>query len=175
MRKAFEIGKPYRNAELIARGALAEVYRAQTADDGIVAIKRLHPHLWFDRPQRDKFLREISILRIIDWPWIPRLLESFVGKEESYFAMEWRQGEAFLNFRDRIAAREDREALAMSALRSLLATLKYLRDLMPSEGAKPGLVHADLNPNNLLLGPSGEVLRARAEARPGRRNQGHHT
>ena len=157
MGKAFEIGKPYRTARLAARGGLAEVYQAENELGQAVAIKRLHPHLWFDRAQREKFLREIPILRSIDWPQIPALLDASITEEEAYFVMPWEAGEPFAQFRDRISSSVEKEKFAVLALRSLLATLNYLQALPSAEAGLPGLVHADLNPNNLLVTNQGEV------------------
>lgn len=157
MGKAFEIGKPYRISRLAARGALAEVYQAENDAGQSVAIKRLHPHLWYDQAHREKFLREIPILRSIDWPRIPVLLDVKITDEESYFVMPWETGEAFASFRERISSSSEKEKLAVLALRSLLGTLNYLQGLRRSEADLPGLVHADLNPNNLLITAGCEV------------------
>src|SRR5438309_1524115 len=76
----------------IARGGMAEVYRARDRfAGGTVALKVLEPH---EREHSDRFAREASVLAQLRHPAIVRYVaHGALPSGKCYLAMEWIEGE----------------------------------------------------------------------------------
>jgi serine/threonine-protein kinase len=129
----------------LGRGGMGTVYRARTeppAEDGParVAVKVLAAELALDPGFRQRFQREIDILRQLEHPNVVRFLGSGEEHERFYFAMELVDGPGF----DTILAQRGRipwqEVLDL-ALQVALA-LRHAHDR--------GVIHRDLKPSNLM-------------------------
>ncbi len=150
--------KPYRNPALVKKGALGEVYLAQTEAGEKVAIKRLHPYLAYDKPKMNGFLREAAILKKIRHPRVVRLIEARLeDPENSILVLEWLEGKGFGDYFREYQNLKEREVAALLFLKSLLSTLEFFQELAPEPGASPGLIHGDLSPNNILIDLRGDV------------------
>jgi serine/threonine-protein kinase len=136
---------------------MGEVYRALAVDGRPVAIKRLRPHLVYDRREVEKFLQEGKILRKLHHPAFPKLIEACAQREEAYLVMDWVEGEPFEEYFRKFANTEARERHGARFAFSLLQALKYLQELTPPDGGRAGLVHADLKPKNILIGSEGSA------------------
>jgi len=148
-----EFCNPYKNLKLIKKRSLGEVYSAENLKGQRVAIKRLQPQLTYDRPQRHRLLREVEVLTLADWKGIPKLIETRIEEEEACLVLEWIKGIPLEDFFDKITPQVMREELAVRFLISVISTLQYLQGLKKPNGTTPGLIHADLCPNNLLVEP----------------------
>lgn len=147
--------KKYKEFSFISKGAIGEVYRAKTSSGEWVAVKRLHPHLVYDKGMVERFLSEAKVLKVIDHPIFPKLIEAKSDGEEAYLVMKWMEGEPFQNF-FRKNERKTEKGILIFAL-SLLQGLDYLQKLQPPWGGLPGLIHGDLTPKNVLVTPLGEA------------------
>ena len=133
----------YRNPELIARGGMGEVYRAEDADLGrVVAVKLLAEHLADDPATRGRFTREaLAAARLSHSPGIVTIFD--VGEHEGrpYIVMEHMSGGSLA---DRLKA-EGTQGLGRS--------LKWLGQAAAALDAahERGIVHRDVKPANLLL------------------------
>ncbi len=157
-----QIGR-YRITRLIAQGGMAEVYRAeQGLAGGIVrpaALKVIRPEYSESPDFREMFLDEARLACTLSHPNIVHIYEVGEAEGRLYMAMELVPGES-LSVVSR-ALRDSGEYFSVEALIavglftcSALEAVHALR--MPGEG-RINLVHRDVSPHNLLLGPSGSL------------------
>jgi Tol biopolymer transport system component len=141
------LGKYEIKAE-IGRGGMGSVYLGyDPLLDRQVAVKVLAPHLVWDQEFVERFVREARAAARLKHPNVVTVFD--VGQEASwyYFVMEHLAGET-------LAARLQREGAlpaqeALSILRPLAAALDYAHHR--------GIVHRDVKPGNVMLGPEGQV------------------
>ena len=98
------------------------------------------------------FGREVDALKTLTHPGIPRFIERFEEKAEGdsrlVLAMELMPG---VDLETAMQARRFTEAEVAALLASLVEILAYLGSL------RPPVIHRDVNPRNVLLGPGGQV------------------
>jgi Tol biopolymer transport system component len=141
------LGKYEIKAEL-GRGGMGSVYLGyDPLLDRQVAVKVLAPHLVWDHEFVERFLREARAAARLKHLNIVTVFD--VGQEAGwyYFVMEHLAGEtlaARLQAQGALPAQE-----AMSILRPLAAALDYAH--------YRGIVHRDVKPGNVILGPEGQV------------------
>ncbi|MDX1996587.1 MAG: protein kinase [Thermoanaerobaculia bacterium] len=140
---------PYQLFELLGRGGMGEVYRAQRSDGQFeqdVAVKILRPGMDSAEFER-RFLRERQILARLVHPNIARLLDGgLTAAGRPYFVMERVDGEPIDVACRRLGA-------------PLEARIRFLADACDAvaEAHRNLVVHRDLKPSNVLLDRSGEV------------------
>ena len=139
----------WRIVEILGRGGMGAVYRAERADGAYqqqAALKLIR--LGVDSPQvRERFLRERQILARLQHPHIAALLDGGLAENgQPYFAMELIDGEAI----DRWC---DRHRLTIAERLRL-----FLQVLDAVQHAHAGLVvHRDLKPSNILVTEQGQA------------------
>ena len=98
------------------------------------------------------FGREVDALKTLSHPGIPRFIESFEDKAEGdsglVLAMELMPG---VDLETAVEQRRFTEAEVGAILAGLADILAYLGSL------RPPVIHRDVNPRNVLLGPDGGV------------------
>ena len=98
------------------------------------------------------FMREVSVLKQLDHPAIPKYLDHFVqgqGKKFKHFLVQ-----QFFKGRDlrrEMKNKRYNEQEVLKLLEQVLAILIYLQDL------RPPLIHRDIKPSNLLRLPDGNI------------------
>jgi serine/threonine protein kinase len=142
---------PYRLIEPLGRGGMGEVWLAEDPTGAAggaprrVALKLLDPGLVDDREARARFAREVAAARLVTGPAVAALLDADVDADRPWLASAYVAGPTL----DDHVARHG--PLAAGALRSLG---EALADALGSIHAA-GVVHRDLTPRNVVLGPDG--------------------
>ncbi len=134
----------------LGRGGMGTVYRAHTDPapaDGPAeaAVKVLAAELSLDEGFRQRFQREIDILRELDHPNVVRFLGSGEERGRFYFAMEFVDGPGFDVLQAERGGRIPWQEVLDLALQVALA-LRHAHDR--------GVIHRDLKPSNLLRAKS---------------------
>jgi branched-chain amino acid transport system substrate-binding protein len=141
------LGKYEIRAE-IGRGGMGTVYLGyDPLLDRRVAIKVLAPHLVWEQNFVERFLREARAAARLKHPNIVTIYD--VGQEGSwyYFVMEYIEGQTLAEVIKRRGAMAPAEVMAV--LRPLADALDYAH--------RQGLVHRDIKPGNVVVGPAGQV------------------
>jgi tRNA A-37 threonylcarbamoyl transferase component Bud32 len=141
----------YRGLELVARGGMAEIYRATSPTNGkTVAIKILPATLASDEQFRKRFLREAEIISGLDHPNIVRVIDFGDENGAYYIVMEYLTGPDLSN----LLKQEKQIALpaTLTMLQGVGAALDYAH--------LHGLVHRDIKPSNVMLDSSTTPERA---------------
>jgi len=138
----FEILEP------IGRGTAGIVYRAkQLSLDKIVAVKVLHPSRSQDEKLVAELLGEARAIAKLNHPHIVHALDAGFDDGRCWFAMEFVEGETLKEKLDRRGKLSDREVFDIA--RSVAQGLAHAH--------RNGLLHRDLKPGNILIGPDGQL------------------
>ena len=146
------IAARYHLEKPIARGGLAEVYRARDdARPGVtVAVKIIPPAALRPPDARERFDRDAQDLRRLRHPSIVRALDhGLLPDGGAYLAMELVEGE---DLRQRL--RRDKQLVVTGALRILNEVCAGV-----DAAHRAGLVHGDLKPENIMLPADGTSAR----------------
>lgn len=148
----------YRIVDLIGRGGMGEVYRADDLKLGeTVALKFLPRTLANNREWLDRFLEEVRVARNVSHPNVCRVYD--VGEEnaplqvggggggEHFITMEYVDGETLSSLTSRIGRLPPRKAEQLA--QQLCAGLAAIHDL--------GILHRDLKPSNILIDDRGQL------------------
>jgi serine/threonine-protein kinase len=135
----------YEIRALLGEGGMAEVYRAVDRTTGCEVVLKL-PHLAIagDLAAYSRYRREIEVANGLEHPGLQRLVSE---PNARYMVLEYVDGEtlrAYLAARGRLPIEE-----VLSIGLQLAETLHYVHD--------QGVVHRDLKPDNILIGPDGRV------------------
>jgi hypothetical protein len=130
----------YRLLEMLGRGGMASVYKAERRAE-LSALKRPLGSFLDDPEFLERFLREAEISRTINHPNIVRILERGEVERVPYFTMELLPGETLQAFIRNWGAAEPRTAA------SIVVQVAEALDFAHSKG----VVHRDLKPSNIML------------------------
>jgi eukaryotic-like serine/threonine-protein kinase len=140
--------KRYRRVRLLGHGGMATVELAQDTELGRpVAIKRLADNLAANEEYEQRFLREARLAARLSHPNIVAVYDAGTENRIPYIVMEYVEGETVSDLLRRRGRLEPAEAVAL--------VLQACSGLEAAHEA--GLVHRDIKPQNLLLGPDGTL------------------
>lgn len=131
----------------LGSGGMGTVYEAESAVGAPVAMKVLSPMLAAEPSLRERFRREARALTKVKHPRVVQLFEEGEDKGFCWYSMELVKG---LDLRHRIdkgpMSAAEVDALAVALLEALGAV------------HEAGVVHRDIKPGNILIGPEGPRL-----------------
>ena len=151
---------PYHTVQLMAKGGMAEVFRAVrvgAAHEVVeVAVKRLRPELANDRTQVDMFLAEGRWGSLFDHPNLVPVLacrESLAGHIQ---ILPYLDG---VNLDELLAARRKpfHWRVAVHVAQQMASALAYAHALHDTDGQHVGLIHRDVSPSNVMITRTGLV------------------
>jgi hypothetical protein len=142
----------YRVLRALGQGSIARVLAARDEARGIdVAVKVLHANLRRDRIVAARFVREAEIVRRIEHPHVIRIHDVVATPELLFLVMELHPGG---DLADRLARRGP---LAPADVRRLAVQLCGALEA----AHRAGVVHRDIKPQNVLVGPDPDALDVR--------------
>jgi serine/threonine-protein kinase len=145
----------------IASGGMATVHlgrlRGPAGFSRIVAIKKLHPQLAKEPEFIAMFLDEARLAARIHHPNVVQTLDVIAAEGEVLLVMEYVHGEALSRLLRASAEAGERAPapVAVAVLIGVLEGLHAAHEATSSDGKPLGLVHRDVSPHNVLVGPDG--------------------
>ena len=137
----------YRLEARLARGGMAEVWRARDERNGRrVAVKLLHPHLLPDDASRARLASEARAVGGLDHPGIIRVLAADAS-ERPAVVLELVEGEPLSALLERERALNPRTAAEIGAEVAEALYHAHTR----------GVIHRDVKPGNVLIGTDGHA------------------
>lgn len=158
--KPFPFGKYYLLG-LIARGGMAEVYRAISVSerDTITAIKCMRPQLAKETRFVEMFIREGKLALLLEYENIVRTLE--IGRSEGryFITMEYISGRDLTQLLRRCQEMNKRIPVphAIYIASRVCRGLHYAHTRTDAEGRLLNIVNRDVSPSNVRLSYDGEV------------------
>jgi serine/threonine-protein kinase len=138
----------YRVGALVARGGMSTVYRGvDTRLERTVAIKVMDPRFSADPQFVARFEREARSAAKLHHPGVVQVHDQGVDSDRVYLVMELVEGGTL---RDLLNARVKLDVpLALTVIEKILSPL--------AAAHRADLVHRDVKPENVLIGPGGTV------------------
>lgn len=138
----------YEIVDVLGRGGVSTVYRAQRADGTVVALKVLTPFAVARREIRELFEQEWEITRRLDHPNVIHAHRYDEYRDNLYLEMELIPGETI---GDRLApSRRMDEATVVELASQIADGLAHVHE--------HGIVHRDIKPTNVLLADDGRAV-----------------
>ncbi|WP_428261409.1 serine/threonine protein kinase [Haliangium sp.] len=147
---------------LIARGGMAEVYRARlrdASDPQIMAIKVMRPQLAREPRFVDMFNREGQLAMLLDNPCIVRTIEVSRVEGRHYIAMEYIPGRDLTQGLRRCQEQSQRFPVphAVFVAARIAEGLAFAHQLHGTDGRPLNIVNRDVSPSNVRLSYDGDV------------------
>jgi serine/threonine protein kinase len=139
----------YAVRKAVGEGGTAQVYLAEHAQRGKVALKVLRPRLASDAVAVKRFLREAEFGARVVHPNVVRTFDFGEADGVQYLALEWADGEPLETFMAR--AGKLAPPVAATIVQQLGAALE--------EAHRVGIIHRDLKPANIMYDPATQTAR----------------
>ncbi|MFO0695489.1 MAG: serine/threonine-protein kinase [Polyangiales bacterium] len=139
----------YQILSILGEGGMGAVYRAQTPDGHLVAVKVLHEELGDNPELRERFQREIQALFALQHPNVLAAHDFGIVNGSPYLVMELLEGQSLDKF---IEENPPSPENALLIMRQILTGLAFAHSM--------GAVHRDLKTENVFItrGPDGNYL-----------------
>lgn len=150
----------YLLAGLIARGGMAEVFRARRLDGrDVLAIKVMRPKLAKEARFVEMFEREAKLNLLLRHPNIVRAHEAGEVHRQPYIAMEYIGGADVSHVVRRAAEQAFRISVPMAVYiaQAMAAGLGYAHQVADPAGRPLQIVNRDVSPSNVRIAFTGEV------------------
>jgi len=135
--------------EVIARGGMGEVWRAEDTELGRpVAIKTLLPALSGDPGFAQRFRTEVRAMAVLSDPAIVEIQDFGSSDGIDYIVMRYVEGESLRSLMSREGPLAPDRAMSLIAQAAAALHLAH----------EQGIVHRDVKPSNLMVRPDGRVV-----------------
>ncbi len=144
----------------LAQGGIGQVMRAlDTELNREVAVKEIQPRLAASEDIRERFLREAEITGRLEHPGVVPVYG--LGKDDEgrpFYAMRLVRGQSFLEAIEAYHSTQNaRKGFRSLDFQKLLRRFLIVCDTVAYAHSR-GVIHRDIKPQNILLGPFGETL-----------------
>lgn len=144
----------YRIIELIGRGGMSKVWRARDTNKSLSrewAVKEISKtsDVYKKTVNEKKALHEIEIMKSLDHPALPRIVDVIDGPTSLCVVMDYIQGITLQNVLDEYGVQK--EEAVVSWMLEVCDILTYLHS------RKPPIVYRDIKPSNLMLNSDGHI------------------
>lgn len=147
-----EVGtrRRFKLTEKIGSGGMATLYKAETPEGRIVALKMMNPQVFGVDPEilRKQFAREVEISAQVKSPYFPRFIGADQGNEPPFFVMELIEGVSLDQLAQSDGPLSEREVCDLG-----VAVCNALLELHFQQ-----VLHRDLKPSNIMMTPNGIVV-----------------
>ena len=140
---------PYQSLGVLGEGGMGRVYLGVDEDGHQAAVKVVYADLVRDEDFRKRFTREASATAAVSGRFIARIVASDLEATPPWLATEYIDGPSLHD----VVAKQG-GALAPSRAQEIAASLAEALDTIHAAG----VVHRDVKPANILLGPDGAYL-----------------
>jgi hypothetical protein len=138
----------YRIIDLIGRGGMGEVYRAEDLTlKQAVALKFLPENLTHDGPALERIRQEVRVARQIAHPYVCRVYDIGETDGQNFLCMEFIKGEELASVLKRFGRLPADKAVEIA--RQICAGL--------AAAHKQGVIHRDLKPANVMIDGDGNA------------------
>lgn len=136
----------YKIVRRLGEGGMGAVYEGRTPGTGAAVAIKVLSRWAFQQPQaKERFHKEVRLLREVNNPYVANLIESGEEGGEPYLAMEFIAGRDLKQVLTERQKFDERTALRITA--------DICRALLPAHAV--GIIHRDIKPANVLV-PSEE-------------------
>lgn len=156
--------KKFEILEMVAKGGMAEVYRAKTVGlqgfEKEVCVKKILPHLTEDESFVTMFINEAKLAATLSYANIVSVHDLCVSAGGEYFiVMEYVHGKDLSDVirAAQLAGREVPPEMAVYICREVCKGLHYAHSKTDMTGAPMALIHRDISPHNVLVSFMGEI------------------
>jgi len=156
------LGK-YQLIKKIAAGGMAEIYLAKVSGlqgfEKLVVVKRILPQLAQDNQFIQMFLDEARIAATLQHPNIVQMYDIGAVDENYFISMEYVHGEDMRSIMRRLKKEQKPLPLdhAINIVIGVAAGLHYAHEKTGFDGKPLGIVHRDVNPQNVIVTYDGGV------------------
>jgi serine/threonine protein kinase len=141
------LANKYTLKRLLGQGANAKTYLCKDPENNQVVAKVLDFKKLDDWKVFELFQREVSVLRNLDYPFIPNYIDNFENKtgDESIFVLvqEYVEGQNLYSYIK--SGKKLNTENIKNILNGILEILGYIHNLSPP------VIHRDINPKNIII------------------------
>ncbi len=152
----------YRLVELLGRGGMGEVWRAEREGPGGIrrraAVKRILPSMQTNTTLLERFIAEARINARLESPNIVQVLD-FGDKPEPYLVLEFVEGISAAELLRELAQNRKRLPVVAAAFiaAEVASGLDHAHRKRDDDGQPLNIVHRDVSPQNILISLDGAV------------------